>query len=98
MKNIYFDYQPKEITETELNQKKIELYNNPYLTYGDSVKLRNDPNSPVMSVTNIGLSDGNIIYNKYNRCYLTAKCTYFNKSSQSFVTVDLPQSSLEKIK
>lgn len=98
MKNIYFDYQPKDITETELTQKRIELYNNPYLTYGDSVKLKNDINSPVMSVTNIGLSNIDVIYNKYSRCYLIAKCTYFNKSSQSFVTVDLPQSSLEKIK
>lgn len=93
----HFDYNPKEITEKELEDNIKELLSNSSFKHGDTVKLKGDVNSPIMAVSNITIKKQDFIYQKYMRCYVEVTCMWFNKSKQDFTTANISVLSLEKI-
>jgi len=93
---LYFDYNPKEITEKELESKTKELFANCDFQPGDNVKMKGDINSPTMSVTDIDIKNQNIMYDKFSRRYIQATCKWFNKSRQDFTSTNLSVLCLEK--
>lgn len=94
---LYFDYNPKQITEEELENNIKELFTKSTFQYGDVVKLKGEINSPIMCITNIRIAYSEIQYNKLKRCYVNASCTYFNKSKQEFTDKDLSVLCLQKV-
>ena len=93
----HFDYNPKDITESDLDAKIKELFNGSDFVYGDVVKLKGDVNCPAMVITGIDVKSFDVQYKKLSRCYEQAECTYFNKSSQSFLKSHFSVLCLQKI-
>lgn len=94
---LYFDYNPKQITEEELEQKIKELFANSTFQLGDIVELKGDINSPIMSITELKLSYITFICDKLKQIRLNAVCTYFNKSKQEFTKTELSVLCLTKV-
>ncbi len=94
---LYFDYNPKEITENELTIKNRELLDNSTFVHGDTVKLKGDTNSPIMAVTAVNIETINFQYQKHSRSQVTTTCSWYNKSRQEFSNQKFSGLCLEKI-
>ena len=92
----YFDFNTKEITESELEKLTTELLANSTLKIGDTVKLKGDKNAPIMAVTGTEVAQINLFqYGKLARRYIKVNCVWFNKSRQEFGYVSFAAMCLE---
>lgn len=94
---LYFDYKPKDKTESELEVMSRELFENSTFQIGDIVRVKGDVNSPNMIVSRIELKNNTILYEKLNRRYIEVVCQWFNKGRQEFVSTSLPSMTLTKV-
>ena len=93
----HFYYNPKDITETELTEKLRELLEKSSFQHGDVVSLKGIDNSPLMSITGLSIGEFTVTHGRLAKKHVKATCTYFNKSSQGFTSVDFSVLCLEKI-
>ena len=93
----HFDYDPKGITENELLEKNKELYENSSFKHGDVVRMKGLSDAPILMVTEINIKTATIMYNKYQRNYISATCEWFNKSKQDFSSKSVSVLCLQKV-
>lgn len=92
-------YNPKEVTNKEIDELHNSLLDKSLFKEGDTVRLKGDTIGPTMVVTSIYVNKSGGSYNNPERAEmdLYIKTHWFNKSSQTFRTDNFPALTLIKV-